>query len=98
LARFLNFISRHPILKDDQLVEMFLKEQIEIAVWRRTNSPDLEEEYLKRKVTPEMERRIPVDLDKRLEKVVKKLDDTVEHYRNMCNIMERISRRQEGLY
>ncbi|CAG8784875.1 30912_t:CDS:2, partial [Racocetra persica] len=82
LARFLNFISRHPILKDDQLVEMFLKEQIEIAVWRRTNSPDLEEEYLKRKVTPEMERRIPADLDKRLEKVVTKLDDTVEHYRN----------------
>ncbi|CAG8548956.1 20896_t:CDS:10 [Cetraspora pellucida] len=97
LARFLNFISRHPILKDDQLVEMFLKEQIEIAVWRRTNSPDLEEEYLKRKITPEMERRIPEDLDKRLEKVVKKLDDTVEHYRNMCNIMERIARRQEGM-
>ncbi|CAG8787614.1 769_t:CDS:2, partial [Racocetra persica] len=30
-------------------------------------------------------------------KVVTKLDDTVEHYRNMCNIMERISRRQEGI-
>ncbi|CAG8573959.1 3740_t:CDS:10 [Dentiscutata erythropus] len=97
LARFLNFIVKHPVLKDDQLVEMFLTEQMEIAVWRRTNSPDLEEEYLKRQVTPEMERRIPEDLDKRLDKVVKKLDDTVEHYRNMCNIMERIARRQEGM-
>ncbi|CAG8805056.1 37443_t:CDS:10 [Gigaspora margarita] len=95
LARFLNFIVKHPILKDDQLVEMFLKEQMEIAVWRRTNSPDLEEEYLKRQITPEMERRIPEDLDKRLEKVVNKLDDTVDHYRNMCNIMDRIARRQE---
>ncbi|KAF0544214.1 sorting nexin [Gigaspora margarita] len=97
LARFLNFIVKHPILKDDQLVEMFLKEQMEIAVWRRTNSPDLEEEYLKRQITPEMERRIPEDLDKRLEKVVNKLDDTVDHYRNMCNIMDRIARRQEGM-
>ncbi|CAG8550205.1 20560_t:CDS:2, partial [Gigaspora rosea] len=76
LARFLNFIVKHPILKDDQLVEMFLKEQMEIAVWRRTNSPDLEEEYLKRQITPEMERRIPEDLNKRLDKVVNKLDDT----------------------
>ncbi|CAG8760102.1 20514_t:CDS:10, partial [Dentiscutata erythropus] len=84
------------VLKDDQLVEMFLTEQLEIAVWRRTNSPDLEE-YLKRQVTPEMERRIPEDLDKRLEKGVKKLDDTVEHYRNMWNIMESIARRQEGM-
>ncbi|CAG8446003.1 9293_t:CDS:10 [Scutellospora calospora] len=97
LARFLNFIAMHPILKDDELIEMFLKEKMEIAVWRRTNTPDLEEEYLKRQVTPEMEQRIPEDLDLRLEKVVRKLDGTVEHYRNMCNIMERIARRQEGM-
>ncbi|CAG8798043.1 6064_t:CDS:2, partial [Gigaspora rosea] len=30
-------------------------------------------------------------------KVVNKLDDTVDHYRNMCNIMDRIARRQEGM-
>jgi sorting nexin-8 len=27
LTRFLNFVARHPVLKDDELVEMFLTEQ-----------------------------------------------------------------------
>lgn len=96
LARFLNFITRHPILKDDYLVEMFLTEQ-SIAEWRKNNIPDLEEEYIKRRITPEMESRIPDNLDERLDKVYKKLDDTIDHYRNMCNLMERIARRQEGM-
>ncbi|CAG8594286.1 6103_t:CDS:10 [Acaulospora morrowiae] len=96
LTRFLNFISRHPVLKDDELVEMFLKESTEIAVWRKNNTPDLDEEYLKKEVTPEMEQLIPDNLDERLDKVLKRLDDSIEHYRNMCNLMERIARRHEG--
>ncbi|RIA94928.1 hypothetical protein C1645_758680 [Glomus cerebriforme] len=97
LTRFLNFIARHPVLKDDDLVEMFLTEQSQIAEWRKNNTPDLKEEYLKKRITPEMEARIPDNLDERLNKVFKKLDDTIDHYRNMCNLMERIARRQEGM-
>ncbi|CAG8461226.1 8995_t:CDS:10 [Diversispora eburnea] len=97
LTRFLNFIARHPVLKDDELVEIFLKEPIEIATWRKNNLPDLEEEYLKKTITPEIEQRIPTELKERLNKVYKRLDDNIEHYRNICNIMERIARRQEGM-
>lgn len=67
-----------------------------MAIWRKNNTPDLEEEYLKKTITPEIEQRIPADLEERLSKVQKKLADNIEHYRNMCNIMERIARRQEG--
>jgi sorting nexin-8 len=56
----------------------------------------LEEEYIKKPITPEMEGRIPENLDERLDQVYKRLDDTIDHYRNMCNLMERIARRQEG--
>jgi len=56
----------------------------------------LEEEFVKKPITPEMEARIPDNLDERLNKVYKKLDDSIDHYRNMCNLMERMARRQEG--
>jgi sorting nexin-8 len=79
------------------LFEMFLTEQ-SIAEWRKTNTPDLTEEYLNKRITPEMEARLPDNLDERLDKVKKKLDDTIDHYRNMCTIMERMARRQEGKF
>ncbi|CAG8451678.1 14646_t:CDS:10 [Acaulospora colombiana] len=94
LFKHVNYIVES---QDDELVEIFLKESTEIAVWRKNNTPDLEEEYLKKQITPEMEQRIPANLDERLEKVIKKLDDGIDHYRNMCNLMERIARRQEGM-
>nr|CAG8601016.1 12276_t:CDS:10 [Entrophospora candida] len=96
LARFLNFIARHPVLKSDDLVEMFLTEQTEIAIWRRNNTPDLDEEFLKKEISPQMEQRIPKDLNARLEIVYNNLDRSIEHYANMCNFMERIAHRQEG--
>ncbi|CAG8484212.1 3753_t:CDS:10 [Funneliformis mosseae] len=96
LTRFLNFITRHPVLRNDALVEIFLTEQ-SIAEWRKNNTPDLEEEYIKKQITPEMEANIPDNLDERLSKVYNKLDDAIEHYRNMCNLMERMARRQEGM-
>nr|CAG8445583.1 15784_t:CDS:10 [Entrophospora candida] len=96
LARFLNFIARHPVLKNDDLVEMFLTEQTEIAVWRRNNAPDLDEEFLKKEISSQMEQRIPGDLNARLESVYNNLDQSIEHYLNMCNFMERIARSQEG--
>jgi sorting nexin-8 len=70
---------------------------LQIAEWRKNNIPDLEEEFIKKQITPEMEAHIPENLDERLDKVYKKLDDTIDHYRNMCNLMERIARRQEGI-
>ncbi|CAG8524035.1 2659_t:CDS:10 [Ambispora gerdemannii] len=97
LIRFLNFIARHPVLRDEELVKIFLTEQQEIALWRKTNTPDLEEEFLKKTVPEEIEVRIPADLEERLNKVNKKLNESIEHYRNMCHIMERIARRREGL-
>ncbi|CAG8563346.1 17336_t:CDS:10 [Funneliformis caledonium] len=97
LTRFLNFITRHPVLRNDALVEIFLTEQSQIAEWRKNNTPDLEEEYIKKQITPEMEANIPDNLDERLSKVYNKLDDAIEHYRNMCNLMERMARRQEGM-
>ncbi|CAJ0748088.1 12150_t:CDS:10 [Entrophospora sp. SA101] len=96
LARFLNFIARHPVLKSDDLVEMFLTEQTEIAIWRRNNTPDLDEEFLKKEISSQMEQRIPKDLNARLEIVYNNLDRSIEHYANMCNFMERIAHRQEG--
>ncbi|CAI2169784.1 19346_t:CDS:10 [Funneliformis geosporum] len=96
LTRFLNFITRHPVLRNDDLVEMFLTEQ-SIAEWRKNNTPVLEEEYVKKQITPEMETSIPDNLDERLSKVYNKLDDAIDHYRNMCNLMDRMARRQEGM-
>ncbi|CAG8733674.1 1697_t:CDS:2, partial [Ambispora leptoticha] len=68
----------------------------EMALWRKTNNPDLEEESLKKTVPEEIEARIPADLEDRLNKVNKQLNESIEHYRSMCNIMERLARRHEA--
>ncbi|CAG8542865.1 7661_t:CDS:10 [Paraglomus occultum] len=97
LARFLNYIARHPVLRHDVLFEMFISEQTEIAVWRKNNTPDLTEEFIKKRVPPELERRIPDDLDSKLEKVSKRIDASIGHYRHLCSLLERMARRREGL-
>jgi len=56
----------------------------------------LTEEFLKKRVPPELERRIPEDLDSKLEKINQRIDDSIGHYRHLCSLLERMARRREG--
>lgn len=69
----------------------------EFATWRRQSPPSMEEEFVRKRLPlEEFEAQIPFDLDERLEKVRKRLNPSIEHYKNACFIMERLVRRYEG--
>ncbi|OZJ06509.1 hypothetical protein BZG36_00632 [Bifiguratus adelaidae] len=99
LTRFINFIIRHPVLRQDEVVRTYLREPMDITTWRKQYPPVLDEEFLRKNSTlnlEEIEGRIPSDLEDRLAKARKRLQPALEHYANMCYIMERLIKRQEA--
>jgi len=97
LARFINFVYRHPVLKDDEVVVQFLTVKEELATHRRANPPDFNEEFARKNPPIDaLQIRIPANLDDKLAKTRKKLGLAIEHYKNLCLIMERLVKRNEG--
>lgn len=89
---------RHPVLRQDEIVSKFLTEPSELAAWRKQNRPSLEEEF-KRKhriSIQQLESVIPENLDEQLQKMKKRTTAAVNHYINLCLIMERMIRRMNG--
>lgn len=107
LQRFVNAMARHPILKEDALFIAFLTETEDLSVWRKNANVDTEEESLAA-ATKEIESSVasraegivssgvPEDYEERVEKIKAKLKPTLENYRTMATLIERMSRRYEG--
>ncbi|GAA5799625.1 hypothetical protein HPULCUR_005041 [Helicostylum pulchrum] len=97
LSRFINAIIRHPILRKDEIVSRFLTEPSELSAWRKQNPPNLDEEF-KRKVynISELDQMVPANLDEQLSKARKRVAAGINHYVNLCFIMERMIRRMHG--
>ncbi|KAI8084373.1 uncharacterized protein B0P05DRAFT_535334 [Gilbertella persicaria] len=97
LQRFMNSIVRHPVLKNDEQVIIFLTEQTEFSAWRRAQSPHTEEEFIRANPqTEDLEVFIPKDLDSRIEQIQKRLPKSIEKYDMLCSIMERTIRLNEA--
>ncbi|KAK9703473.1 Sorting nexin mvp1 [Basidiobolus ranarum] len=96
LARFINFIARHPTLKNDDVVIVFLTEPSDMGGYRRLHEINIDEEFKKVEVTDRMKTGVPHDLAERLNKLRERLDASAEYYGNQCTLMERITKRQEG--
>ncbi|KAI9027197.1 hypothetical protein CLU79DRAFT_698257 [Phycomyces nitens] len=96
LGRFIHAIVRHPILKKDQVVDRFLTEPSELLAWRKANPPVIDEEFVRVHTEANaLEAYIPHDLEDRLEKLEKQLPKMVEHYHNMCIMMEKMIQLQQ---
>jgi hypothetical protein len=97
LSRFINAIIRHPILRQDDIVNRFLTEPSELSAWRKQNPPNLDEEFKrKRGNARELDDMIPGNLDEQLTKARKRVTAGINHYINLCFIMERMIRRMHG--
>lgn len=97
LSRFINAIIRHPILRKDDIVSRFLTEPSELAAWRKQNPPNLDEEF-KRKTynMRDLDDMVPTNLDEQVAKARKRVTAGINHYVNLCFIMERMIRRMHG--
>jgi len=66
LARFLNYVVNHPIIRDDGILFAFLTES-SFEQWRKQTSVNLDEEPAGKRVDKIEEMAIPSDLDDKLQ-------------------------------
>lgn len=95
LARFLNFVINHPVIKDDGVLAVFLTEP-SLEAWRKHTPISYEEESASKRVDRVEEMSIPSDLDEKLAVVRHKVGFLVEHWQRICMLAERIVRRREA--
>ncbi|PBP15828.1 PX domain-containing protein [Diplocarpon rosae] len=97
LARFTNALVRHPVLSQEQLVIMFLTVPTELTVWRKQATISVQEEFSGRHLPPGLEDSLPPTLDGLFERTRSGVRRSAEIYINLCNLMDRLSKRNEGL-
>ncbi|KAG0199650.1 Sorting nexin mvp1 [Mortierella sp. GBA30] len=97
LIRFMNALVRHPVLRNDPLVVSFLTEPVELALWRKDVVISTEDEFTTRlPISESFAKQVPMTLDLELEEVKRRLPSSIEYYRNMVNVLDRIQKRAEA--
>ncbi|KAK4504655.1 hypothetical protein PRZ48_002616 [Zasmidium cellare] len=97
LARFANALVRHPVLREEQLVVMFLTVPTELAVWRKQATISVQEEFVGRALPPTLEDSLPQDLQETFDTVRSGVRRSADLYINLCNLVERVCKRKEGI-
>ncbi|KAI9793106.1 MAG: Sorting nexin mvp1 [Peltula sp. TS41687] len=97
LARFSNALVRHPVLSQEQLVVMFLTVPTELAVWRKQAAISVQEEFTGKSLPPTLEESLPPNLSDTFDLVRAGVRRSVEIHVNLCSLLDRLIRRNEGL-
>ncbi|KAM0342976.1 hypothetical protein ACHAPU_009006 [Fusarium lateritium] len=97
LARFLNALVRHPILSQEQLVVMFLTVPTELSVWRKQATISVQDEFTDRALPPGLEDSLPAELEDLFSRTRNGVKRSAELYITVCNIMDRLVKRTEGV-
>lgn len=97
LQRFTNALVRHPVLNQEQLVVMFLTVPTELAVWRKQANLSVQEEFTGKTLPPDLEDSLPKTLPDLFDTVRSGVRRSAETYIILCNMMERLTRRNEGM-
>ncbi|KAG4026397.1 hypothetical protein MFRU_041g00420 [Monilinia fructicola] len=97
LARFSNALVKHPVLSQEQLVIMFLTVPTELAVWRKQATISVQEEFVGRPLPPGLEDSLPPTLNDLFAQTRTGIRRSADAYVNMCNLMDRLAKRNEGL-
>ncbi|PWW79404.1 hypothetical protein C7212DRAFT_275497 [Tuber magnatum] len=97
LSRFANALVRHPVLSQEQLVIMFLTVPTELSVWRKQANLSVQEEFSGKTLPSGLEERLPPNLENTFDMVRSGLRKSSEIYIQLCNLVERLEKRQEGV-
>ncbi|PFH56209.1 hypothetical protein XA68_16895 [Ophiocordyceps unilateralis] len=97
LARFLNALVRHPVLSQEQLVVMFLTVPTELAVWRKQATISVQDEFVDKALPTGLEDSLPLTLEELFLRTRAGVRRSAELYINVCNIMDRLVKRTEGV-
>ncbi|KAK5122127.1 hypothetical protein LTR85_004373 [Meristemomyces frigidus] len=97
LARFANALVRHPVLREEQLVVMFLTVPTELAVWRKQATISVQEEFVGKSLPPTLEDSLPQNLQDTFDTVRSGVRRSADLYINLCNLTERLCKRKEAI-
>ncbi|KAF7596774.1 Sorting nexin mvp1 [Aspergillus hancockii] len=97
LVRFTNALIRHPVLSQEQLVIMFLTVPTELSVWRKQATISVQDEFTGRALPPDLEDSLPSTLTDTFDTVRNGVRRSAEIYINLCTLLERLTKRNEGL-
>lgn len=97
LSRFANALVRHPVLSQEPLVIMFLTVPTELTVWRKQATVSVQEEFAGKPLPPGLEDSLPVNLEQTFDTVRSGLRKSSEIYIQLCNLLERLEKRNEGI-
>ncbi|THC97837.1 hypothetical protein EYZ11_002690 [Aspergillus tanneri] len=97
LVRFTNALVRHPVLSQEQLVIMFLTVPTELSVWRKQATISVQDEFAGKVLPPDLEDSLPASLTDTFETVRRGVKRSAEIYINLCTLLERLAKRNEGL-
>lgn len=97
LVRFANALVHHPVLSQEQLVIMFLTVPTELAVWRKQANLSVVEEFKDKALPPGLEDSLAPDLQVLFDRVRSGVRRSAEIYINLCNMLERLVKRNEGM-
>nr|POF13940.1 sorting nexin mvp1 [Quercus suber] len=89
LVRFSNALVRHPVLREEQLVEL--------AVWRKQATISVQEEFIGKALPPSLEDSLPQDLQDTFDTVRSGVRRSAELYITLCNLVERLCKRKEAI-
>ncbi|KAF9997539.1 Sorting nexin mvp1 [Entomortierella chlamydospora] len=97
LTRFMNALMRHPVLRNDPLVISFLTEPVELALWRKNVVISTEDEFTSQlPISESLAKQVPLDLELQLESIKRRLPASIDYYRNIVHVMDRIQKRTEA--
>ncbi|BCS19778.1 sorting nexin Mvp1 [Aspergillus puulaauensis] len=97
LVRFTNSLVQHPVLSQEQLVIMFLTVPTELSVWRKQATISVQDEFAGRVLPPDLEDSLPSTLIDTFDTVRSGVKRSAEVYINLCTLLERLAKRNEGL-
>ncbi|KAF2863215.1 sorting nexin mvp1 [Piedraia hortae CBS 480.64] len=97
LVRFMNSLVRHPVLKGEQLVVMFLTVPRELGVWRKQATISVQDEFVSRSLDPALEQSLSPNLTETFDSVRAGVKRSAELYINLCTVTERLCKRKEAL-
>ncbi|KAL3467714.1 hypothetical protein BJX64DRAFT_273752 [Aspergillus heterothallicus] len=97
LVRFTNSLVQHPVLSQEQLVVMFLTVPTELSVWRKQATISVQDEFAGRVLPPDLEDSLPSALMDTFDTVRSGVKKSAEVYINLCTLLERLAKRNEGL-
>ncbi|OLL23107.1 Sorting nexin mvp1, partial [Neolecta irregularis DAH-3] len=96
LSRFINAVIRHPALKNEYLVIMFLTVPADLSLWRKQTSVSIQEEFLGSEIPTHYESLIPKDLESRVEILKRELSGALDTYVTLCHLFENLITRKRS--